>query len=426
MRVAGRRRAIVLVDGEHHPAAVGDALSDIAVDDDIVAVAFMGGAEKVAPSVLLDPEAHYGFPFVFGEPNDPASALQKAIEGSRSEVVIDLSDEPVVRADEKIRLAAVASAYGLPYETPGMSIEPPQFTEADFAGPVISVIGTAKRTGKTAVCGHLASLIAGAGGEPAIVSMGRGGPSVPQVAGPPIGLERLIDLARHGVHAASDYLEDAVLANVPTVGCRRVGGGPSGRTGPTNFVDGVRLAAELPGVETLLLEGSGASIPPVRADRTICIVGNADQAGRLGGPLRLLIADLVLTPADPMTEATARRWAKGRVETFEMIPTPVVRPPDDAKVAIFTTAATAVEGVDPVLASTSLADRNKLAEELAEAEAAGCTHFLTELKAAAIDTVAEFAVARGIEVGFIRNRPISADADLDELLLDTWRGAADG
>ena len=189
-----------------------------------------------------------------------------------------------------------------------------------------------------------------------------------------------------------------------------LGGGPSGRTGPTNFVDGVRLAAELPGVETLLLEGSGASIPPVRADRTICIVGNADQAGRLGGPLRLLIADLVLTPADPMTEATARRWAKGRVETFE----------------IFTTAATAVEGVDPVLASTSLADRNKLAEELAEAEAAGCTHFLTELKAAAIDTVAEFAVARGIEVGFIRNRPISADADLDELLLDTWRGAADG
>lgn len=426
MRLVGRRRAIVLVDGEHHPAAVGDALSDIAESADIVAVAFMGGSEKIAPSVLQDPEAHYGHRFIFGDANDPASALQNAIEGSVAEVVIDLSDEPVVGTDEKIRLAAVAAANGLSYETPGMWIDPPEYADAGFAGAVISVIGTAKRTGKTAVCGHLASLIASAGGEPAIVSMGRGGPSVPQVAGPPIGLERLLELARHGVHAASDYLEDAVLAGVPTVGCRRVGGGPTGQTGPTNFLEGVRLAAGLPGVETLLLEGSGASIPPVRADRTICVVRDANQAGQLGGPLRLLGADLVLTPADPLTEATARRWAKGEVVTFEMIPTPVVRPPDDAKVAVFTTAATAVEGVEPVLISTALADRGRLEVELAKAEADGCTHFLTELKAAAVDTVAEFAVQRGIEVGFIRNRPISTDADLDELLLDTWRGAING
>ena len=75
MRLAGRRRAIVLVDGEHHPAAVGDALSDVAEDADIVAVAFMGGSEKIAPSVLQDPEAHYGHRFIFGDVNDPESEV---------------------------------------------------------------------------------------------------------------------------------------------------------------------------------------------------------------------------------------------------------------------------------------------------------------------------------------------------------------
>lgn len=416
----------MLVDGEHHPAAVGDALDELTTQLKVVAVAFMGGTEKVAPDALARPKEHYGWELIIGREGDPAEALQQAIAENEADVVIDLSDEPLVGAGEKIRLAAVAAASGLSYETPGMRIEPPIYADAGFAGPVISVIGTAKRTGKTAVCGHLAGLIAGVGGEPAIVSMGRGGPSVPQVAGPPIGLERLLELAHQGVHAASDYLEDAVLAGVPTVGCRRVGGGPTGQTGPTNFLEGIRLAAELPGVQTLLLEGSGASIPPVRADRTICIVGDANQAGHFGGPLRLLGADLVLTPPDALAQATARRWAKGKVVSFEMLPTPVVRPPDDARVAIFTTAAQTVEGVDPVLVSTALADRARLADELARAEAEGCTHFLTELKAAAIDTVAEFAVQRGIEVGFIRNRPVSSDADLDDLLLDTWRGASDG
>ena len=42
--------------------------------------------------------------------------------------------------------------------------------------------------------------------------------------------DELLVRARAGQHAASDYLEDAVLAGVPTVGARRCGGGLAGTT----------------------------------------------------------------------------------------------------------------------------------------------------------------------------------------------------
>ena len=57
--------------------------------------------------------------------------------------------------------------------------------------------------------------------------MGRGGPREPQLARAGTSLDELRAIAARGPHAASDYLEDAALAGVPTVGCRRVGGGLS-------------------------------------------------------------------------------------------------------------------------------------------------------------------------------------------------------
>ena len=38
----------------------------------------------------------------------------------------------------------------------------------------------------------------------------------------------LLAVSRRGLHAASDYFEDAVLAGVMTIGCRRCGGGMAG------------------------------------------------------------------------------------------------------------------------------------------------------------------------------------------------------
>ena len=47
----------------------------------------------------------------------------------------------------------------------------------------------------------------------------------------------LVELARRGEHAASDYLEDALFAGVPAVGARRCGGGLAGRPFVTNAAE---------------------------------------------------------------------------------------------------------------------------------------------------------------------------------------------
>jgi predicted GTPase len=88
-------------------------------------------------------------------------------------------------------------------------------------------------------------------------------------------------------------------------------------------------------------------------------------------------------------------------------------------VAVFTTGARAVESVpEPVLVSTHLARRSMLAAELDRAAAERCDVYLTELKAAAIDTVAMRARAEGARVVFIRNRPLGVDDALVKLYRD--------
>ena len=86
--------------------------------------------------------------------------------------------------------------------------------------------------------------------------------------------------------------------------------------------------------------------------------------------------------------------------------------------ALFTTRAEHCDGVEPVVTSTNLARRTELRADLDRAAAEGCDVYLTELKAAAIDTVAERAAAEGARVVFVRNRPVGLDGDLDAALLE--------
>jgi predicted GTPase len=74
-----------------------------------------------------------------------------------------------------------------------------------------------------------------------------------------------------------------------------------------------------------------------------------------------------------------------------------------------------------VLVSTNLAKRGALAEDLDRAAADGADLYLTELKAAAIDTVAMRARAEGARVVFIRNRPVGIDDALVNLYRDVSR-----
>src|SRR5439155_11987039 len=132
-----------------------------------------------------------------------------------------------------------------------------------------AVLGTGKRIGKTAVTGHLARLLAERG-DVVVVSMGRGGPAEPEVVEVRPTLEQLLEISRAGRHAASDYLETAALAGVPTVGCRRCGGGLAGETADSNVLEGAALAATLR-PDLLVFDGSGAALPPVAADARILV-----------------------------------------------------------------------------------------------------------------------------------------------------------
>jgi cyclic 2,3-diphosphoglycerate synthetase len=387
---------IALIDGEHHPDAVRELLATL----DLAGVVFCGGEEKLAPGPL---ERHYGRPVE----TEPEEALRRL--APHADAVVDLADEPVLPPAAKLRLAALALHLGLRYEAPGLRLEPPRYEPVAFDGPTLAVIATGKRTGKTALACHLAGLLREH--DPVIACMGRGGPAEPLLAEPDTSLDDLLALADAGAHAASDYLEDAVLARVRTVGCRRVGGGLAGAPAESNVPEGAALAVSLePGL--IVFEGSGSCIPPVEVDRTICIVGPGEPEPLAG--YRLLRADLVLAQQGAAAPPGALR--------FELRPEPAEPLPAGARVALFTTGAPACEGVEPLVASANLARRAALAADLDRAVRAGCDVWLTELKAAAIDTVARRARDEGARIVFVRNRP--AGDGLDDALVKLYRDVA--
>jgi cyclic 2,3-diphosphoglycerate synthetase len=409
--------AIALIDGDHHPDAVREALGGLAQRTPVRAAVFCGGEEKLAPEVLAEPERAYGLPVRFG---DRAAALRE-LAGADVDVVVDLADEPVLGAAAKLELACVALDLGLAFRGADFEVRPPAFETVDLGCPALAVIGTGKRTGKTAVCGHWATLLREHGDAPLIVAMGRGGPAEPVLAAPETSLEDLLAIARGGGHAASDFLEDAVLAGVPTVGCRRVGGGLAGAPVTSNVVAGARLAAaRRPG--TVLFEGSGASLPPVAVDATVCVVGSRAGALATMGPYRLMRSQLVLVACDDEDRGLAEeveRHSRGPAIGIELRPEPAAPVPAGARVAFFTTGPADPVGLEPVVVSRNLARRGPLQEDLERAARERCDVFLTELKAAAIDTVAMAAERSGARIAFVRNRPVArpGEPDLDEALL---------
>jgi cyclic 2,3-diphosphoglycerate synthetase len=419
---------------------VRDSLDRLEQDHEICAVLFAGGEEKVRAAVLRDPAAHYGRQVTMPG-RDVARSLRDLARGGVAEVVIDLSGDPVLGPEDRMWLAAVSVGSGLEYRAPGMRLTPP-LQEHVAGAPVVSVIGTGKRVGKTALGGHLATLLQERGERPVIVSMGRGGPAEPQVmpAGAAPGVAGLVELARGGSHAASDYVEDAVLTGVATVGCRRCGEGPAGEVLDSNTVAGVRLAMTLD-ASLVVLEGSGSGIPPVAADRTVCVAAAHGMRAANIGPLtaaRLLRSQLVvLLGADalPAAERQAltgelRDWSDGgAVIAGALVPEPATPVSSGARVALFSTARPEAldalsdelraQGLEIAVASANLGRREALERDLDSAVAAGCDVYLTELKAAAIDTVAERAQAAGAEIVFLRHRPrsLAGEPDLDDELL---------
>jgi cyclic 2,3-diphosphoglycerate synthetase len=374
-------RAVALIDGEHAADVVRSALAELPYE--WVGAILAGGGEK------LKGDDDYGVRLVDGFAD--------------ADALVDLSDEPVLGPDDRFRWASRALAGGLSYIGADFRFDPPVYEEVDV--PSIAVIGTGKRVGKTAVSAHLARLLARER-DVVVVTMGRGGPPVPELLAPVPGtrwpkVDELVALARSGRHAASDHFEIAAVTGVVTIGCRRAGGGLAGRPFVSNVSEGARIAAERR-PDLVVFDGSGTAIPPVAADRRVLVVGPGHDLGSHFNTYRRLVSDLVVAVGCEVEGAFA---AELRLRPLEAL---------EGRVAVFTAgpADTAHLEADVVHVSTSLGDREALHRELDSLEA---DTYLTELKGAAIDLVAEDALARGRRVVLAADDVIAPG--LDEALL---------
>ncbi len=419
-------RIVALIDGEHYPPVVRFALDALREQHEVLAAAFAGGTEKVDFDRGADV---YGIPVVFSGSVD--EALREAIDRYHPEAIIDLSDEPVTSAPDRFRLASIALGEGVAYAGADFRFDPPSCVLVTDT-PALGITGTGKRVGKTAVSAYVARRLKAAGRDIVVLAMGRGGPSEPElIRGDevPLTTPDLLELAAQGKHASSDNYEDAVMSRVTTVGCRRCGGGMAGETFFSNVPEGARLADSL-GKELLILEGSGAAIPPVGSDADLLVIGAGQGVPYVRdyfGPYRLGRADAVIVAGaeEPVASAedvaaivaairSQRQDVPIAITTFRPNPIEDVR----GKRVFFAT--TAPKGVLPVLVehlesvhgctvvgeSPHLSDRTLLREDM-RASAGLFDVLLTELKAAAIDVVAAAGIDAGVPTVLCDNVPVS-------------------
>jgi cyclic 2,3-diphosphoglycerate synthetase len=150
------------------------------------------------------------------------------------------------------------------------------------------------------------------------------------------------------------------------------------------------------------------------------------------GLFRIGRADLILVQGNDLTQAQdlsnrARELAQkmGRdpeVIPIQLLPSPVVSV-DGKRIAVFTTAPASVSGIitdalqhqgaNVALVSHNLADRIPLQADLERAAELGVDALVVEIKAAAIDAVAEFGARSQIQIILLDNAPVSLDPQID-------------
>ncbi|MGI8427025.1 MAG: 2,3-diphosphoglycerate synthetase [Actinomycetota bacterium] len=415
--------SIVLVDGEHYPAVVARAIAELKASGEHPVLALMvGGKEKLGQA-----DADLGIPVEIAG-LDREAALAGAIERTGVKIVYDMSDEPVLGYVARCRLASVAIWKGAVYKGADFEFSPPARPSL-AQGPSVAVFGTGKRCGKTSIAGAAARAFKTAGLQPVTVAMGRGGPAEPEVLkeGVDLSPQALYEFVKQGRHAASDYIEDALTARIPTVGAWRAGGGLAGAPGFGNYEAALRVAGGLrPGI--LILEGSGSAIPPVRSGAGVLAVDARIDPGLVCGYFglyRILLSDLiVLTMCEQSVDDRhlsdiERCIASCTLNQPTLIRT-VFRPfplgeISNKKVWFATTAAEEASnvlkhhlesryGARVVGMTHALADRPQLLEDLKGA--AGADALVVELKAAAVDLVTRWGIEHEVEVIYSDNRPV--------------------
>jgi len=407
----------------------------------VVGAVFVGGLEKLSEKGEFD---DLGCPLI--KEADPLQGIMIAIDRFKPEMVVDLSDEPVIGYKERFFYASHVLTKGIPYIGADFWFYPPAFQDI-LEKPSLGVIGTGKRVGKTALVGYICRCLDEMGFRPGVIAMGRGGPQVPEmIAGDEIELspEYLLNLAREGKHAASDYLEDALTSRITAIGCRRCGGGLAGQPFVSNVAAGARMANELD-IDFVVLEGSGSALPPVSADAYVLTVGSGqpiDYIAGYFGTYRVLLSDLVILSMcePPIADKSkieqidrAIRKIKPEIKIVQTIFRPKPLHPIEGKRVFLTTTAPAsmkgklvghleqVYGAEVVGVSNNLSNRKLLRQEI-EAAKGSFTTLLTELKAAAVDVATSIGLDMGLEVIYMDNIPVTigGDGELEELV--AWVG----
>lgn len=429
-------KILALIDGEHYPPVTKDAL--LSIQDTVEAAVFMGGTEKVGS---IDELTEYlDIPIYRGHDQSLADLIELIVSACRKHKichVLDLSGEPVVDSVKRFQIASVLMKEGIQYKGSDFHFTPPPSHDV-LRKPSMMVIGTTKRVGKTAVSGYIARTLRDGGMTPCIVTMGRGGPPEPEVIrGDTIELtpSYLLSQADQGKHAASDHWENALISRVITVGCRRCGGGMAGAPFSSNVVKGAEVANTLD-VDFVIMEGSGITLPPVRTDACVVVVGAhqpIESIKKYFGPFRILIADIAIVMMCEEPMASPEKVAAIEHTIRDINPDVkqahcVFRPSPlgdiaGKKVALATTAPPAIleTKIVPYLeetfhcevvgASPYLSNRPKVRKDL-EQFLPSAEVLLTEVKASSIDVATREALSQGIDVVYMDNVPHVIGGDI--------------
>ena len=438
----GINKMLCLVDGEHYLPVTKEAIDTLNKLEhiDIVAAVFIGGTEKLRDDSEESYSEKLGVPVQFAKDKDiPYDIIVEMIREFDVDTVMDLSDEPILDYPKRFRIACKVLNEGVIYEGPDFRFEPTSQYEI-MEKPSITILGTGKRIGKTAVSGFVSRLIDKNGYEPCVIAMGRGGPEEPEIVHGEeleITAEYLLEQSEKGVHAASDHWEDALMSRILTIGCRRCGGGMAGEVFLTNMKQGAKLANKVDS-KFAIFEGSGAAIPPIKTDKKIALIGANQPIENLTtyfGPYRVGLGDLVILTMceEPMADADKIKKIEefvAEVNPDATVISTVFRPKPlgnlaGKKVLFATTAPESVkdklvdyleENYDcEVIGTTAHLSNRPLLRQDMKKYIDKADVMLTELKAAAVDVASKDAISHGLEVVYCDNVPVEIDDTYPDL-----------
>ena len=438
----GINKMLCLVDGEHYLPVTKEAIDTLNKLEhiDIVAAVFIGGTEKLRDDSEESYSEKLGVPVQFAKDKDiPYDLIVEMIREFDVDTVMDLSDEPILDYPKRFRIACKVLNEGVIYEGPDFRFEPTSQYEI-MEKPSITILGTGKRIGKTAVSGFVSRLIDKNGYEPCVIAMGRGGPEEPEIVHGEeleITAEYLLEQSEKGVHAASDHWEDALMSRILTIGCRRCGGGMAGEVFLTNMKQGAKLANKVDS-KFAIFEGSGAAIPPIKTDKKIALIGANQPIENLTtyfGPYRVGLGDLVILTMceEPMADADKIKKIEefvAEVNPDATVISTVFRPKPlgnlaGKKVLFATTAPESVkdklvdyleENYDcEVIGTTAHISNRPLLRQDMKKYIDKADVMLTELKAAAVDVASKDAISHGLEVVYCDNVPVEIDDTYPDL-----------